>query len=404
MRILLLTYGIPWPLDSGARIRDFHLIRELSKAAEIHLWCFAKDEGSISDLRALRAVCCGLEIYRPAARSIFESLTAAASALRFGRPLATSPFYYADLEATLRHFANQKQIDVFQIEHSFLAPYVSAAPRGCRTVLSMHNVGWLQYARIAHLYTGIRRPLFAMKAGLMSGWEARIAGCFQHTIAVSEAEASLLRSANADLDVTVIENGVDCDALHPLPPAAHSNHILFVGVLGYPPNADAVLFFARRVLPLIRRHVPGVRFSVVGKAPPREVVALASSGVFTLHADVPDVLPYYTEASVCVAPLRAAGGTRLKILEAMALGRPTVSTTIGAEGLELQNGAELLIADSADDFAACVVRLLRDSALWREIARNARRRVETRHNWSALGAKQLALCASPVNNTADRPG
>ncbi len=397
VRVLLLTYGVPWPLNSGARIRDFNLIQALAGEVEITLCCFAKDEREIPDLSELRKICREVRVFRPPVRSMYGHAVAIGSAFRAGRPLATCSFFYPELAAELRLIAESQAVDIFQVEHSFLAAYVCAAAN-CRTVLSFHNVGYLQYARMARLDSGFRRRLgFRLKALLMRHWEASYAGRFHHSIAVSPTDAALLRTANPALQVSVVENGVDCRKFQPLPEAPRGNDLLFTGVLGYPPNTDAVRFFCARILPLVRRDVPDARVLIVGENAPPEISALASSEVAVISGGVDDLVPYYRQARVSVVPLRAGGGTRLKILESMALGRAVVSTSIGCEGLDVEHGRDLLIADAPDEFAASVVSLLRDGELRRALAARARRIVETKYDWPLLASKLLAVYRSLLN-------
>lgn len=395
MRMLAVTYGLPWPLTEGAKIRDYHLLREASQAAEVVLLSFCKDDPDHPDPGPLRTVCAAAETYAPPRRRGWRE---AAAHWRSGRPLATFPFYFEKFAQRIRSLAENHRVDFVQIEHSFLAPYRTAIPSGCRAILSLHNIGELQYSSMAKL-PGSGLPS-RVKAAAMRDWEADWASRFDHCIAVSADEAAWVRQRAPQLPLTVVENGVDCIRLQPLPPAADGNRtILFVGTLGYPPNADAVVEFARHALPQLQRSLPGVKLVAVGRNPRPEIRALRSEDGIEVHDDVPDVLPLYERSSVVVVPLRAGGGTRLKILEAMALGRPVVSTPKGCEGLEVAHQDQLLIADLAD-MPRQVERVLEDSTLAKELSARARRWVEARHDWRIPGARlrrvhrQLAGCAS----------
>jgi len=184
-----------------------------------------------------------------------------------------------------------------------------------------------------------------------------------------------------------------CKRIQPLAESASGNNLLFVGVIGYPPNADAVLYFCKSIMPLVRRKIPDVQLTVVGNAPPPEVCKLAVRDEVVVTGVVDDLVAYYARATVCVVPLRAGGGTRLKILEAMAFGRPVVSTSIGCEGLAAVDGEHLLIGDSPEDFAQNVIQLLLEPDLRHRITIAARRMVEQRYDWPIIGRK---LCGSMV--------
>jgi glycosyltransferase involved in cell wall biosynthesis len=224
----------------------------------------------------------------------------------------------------------------------------------------------------------------------MQRWEARFAARFDHCLVVSAQERDLLHAEDPSLPITVIENGFDVSLHHPLAPEP-GNRLLFVGELSYPPNADAVLFFCHAILPLVLREIPDVHLLVVGHRPPPAVQRLAAGGHVTVTGSVPDLLPYYRQAAVTVVPLRGGGGTRLKILESMALGRPVVSTAVGCEGLAVEDGAHLFVADEADHFAQRVVQLLRNPVLQARLAADARRLMEDRYHWPHIADKLIGV-------------
>jgi len=394
MKILFLTLGAPYPPDSGVKIRDYNIIKQISQKHSVALLSLLYSPTEIESLAQLKQHCETVDgvLMRPrSGRKHFGHLM---SQLIHRRPLATSPFYYPEMAEKIRRAVTARRVDLVQIEHSFLAPYVSAIPRGanCKTVLSLHNLGVKQYGRMRHLRMKPKeKALFWLKWLTMLGWEAKSAGDFDQIIAVSALEADLIKRANPRLRVAVIPNGCDTCVLRPLPEAANGNTLLYVGTLGYPPNVDAVLHFVETTLPIIRQHIPDVRFVVVGHRPPKEVQRLAERGELVAAGSVPDVLPFYQQAKVCVVPLRAGGGTRLKILEAMALGRPVVSTTLGCEGLEVKNHEHLMIADTPADFAHRVIQLLRDDELQRRLCQNARRLVEASYDWTAISGQLLQV-------------
>jgi glycosyltransferase involved in cell wall biosynthesis len=306
------------------------------------------------------------------------------------RPLAAFPYYCAEAVSRLQGTIAREKIDIFQVEHSLLGAYLDAAPRqgSCRTVLSLHNVCFEQYRQIARLEIGFAaRALYRLKAFAMSKAERHYIPRFDCCVVVSTAERELLQRALPGVRAVVIENGVDCAQLQPLPESASALGLLFAGVMDYPPNTDGVMLFARSILPRIRAFVPDVKLFVVGHAPPARVKALGREPGIEVTGYVSDILPYYRLSKVTVVPLRAGGGTRLKILESMALGRAVVSTTAGCAGLEVCHGVHLLVADHPQQFADCVVQLLGDDALRTELAGNARRLVEQRYDWPTIGRR-----------------
>ncbi len=393
MNILWVTYGLPYPPISGARLRDLNLIRQLAKRHAIHLFSLLEDASETDSVGELERFCASVETFPLGHQPLSARIDQFAQHVRARRPLATFPFMNHALRARLREVAAALPADAIQIEHSFLAPYVDALPPSFRglKMLSLHNLGELQYQRLAQLSRGLRARLdFSLKAHLMRRWEAEWAARFDCVIAVSDVDAQRLVSIDPALPVAVIENGVDTRQC-PLLPDAAEHRLLFVGTMGYAPNVDAMLWFCDRVLPRIQDVLPRVQLSIVGRAPAPAIRKLASRKNVSVTGQVADTTPHYRDASVVVVPLRAGGGTRLKILEAMAFGRPVVSTTLGCEGLAAQDGEHILIADSPAALADAVIRLLNDRARRERLAHNARRLAEERYDWSMIGGKLLAL-------------
>jgi glycosyltransferase involved in cell wall biosynthesis len=285
--------------------------------------------------------------------------------------------------------------DVIWVESSFLVPearqLMRAFPRS-RLVINAHNVEHILIRRMSQL---LRSPLARIWTRLQS-WSMRREECFGlrqacWTLACSKEDALCLRELGANGPVTVVRNGVDLSYFSPQEGEESNPTIIFTGSCGYSPNRDAVLFFHREILPRVEDSLPNCRFDVVGfdadsvfsaQHPQRTSVRV--------HANVADVRPHLARAWVVVVPLRAGSGTRLKIVEAMAMGKPVVSTTLGAEGLEVNHGVDILLADTPNDFAGAVVRLLNDPGERKRIARNACSLVETRYAWSSVTKSAMA--------------
>jgi sugar transferase (PEP-CTERM/EpsH1 system associated) len=389
-RILLINSGFPYPPTSGARIRDFHLIRQVSQAFKIVLLCLLQFPEERDRVEGLKPYCETIEVVSPIPQTFFANITGALRALLNRNPLAAYPYYSPQLAQKLREILKQQQIDVIQIEHSFLAPYADAIPlrRRYKTILSFHNVGERQYRSMTNMDFGAaKKLLYYLKWRLMRDWETNYAKKFDHCIVVSPLEKTALQQANPNLSVSVIDNAVDTLSYQPLIETADANAILFVGQFRYAPNADAVLWFSQHILPLIRRQVPDAQFFVVGGHPPEKIRNLSTNGHIVVTGYVENLIPYYERCKLSVAPLRAGGGTRLKILESMALGRPVVSTSIGCEGLKVNNNQDIMIADQPMFFAQKAIRLLSNRKLRRQIALNARQLVVSSYDWSISGQK-----------------
>ncbi len=397
MNVLFVTYGLPYPPDRGPRIRDSFLIKSVSRRHDVLLLSLLDSPEQMRYLSQMERHCRLVDAIVARPRSPAEHIRGVLRGVLSGRPPATHPFFYEEMAAKIREVTTRRNVDIVQIEHSFLAPYVDALPRGskCKAVLDFHNVGLGQYRRMIGLNTRPAQKLgFVLKWLLMLGWESAYAQRFDHCLVVSQQERELLQTSRPNLPISVIENGVDTTVCKPLPEASVGNVLLLVGTIGYPPNRDAVLYFCQRILPLIQRRIPDVKLYVVGHAPTSEIQGLAVRKNVVVTGSVPDIVPYYQQARLTVVPLRGGGGTRLKILESMAFGRPVVSTSLGCEGLAVVDGEHVMIADSPSEFAERVIQLLEDRGLRAQICENAVQLVQTRYDWSIISQKLMDVYAA----------
>jgi glycosyltransferase involved in cell wall biosynthesis len=223
-------------------------------------------------------------------------------------------------------------------------------------------------------------------------YEAQICRGADHVLAVSEKDAVMLRKLVSGLEVTVVPNGVNTRTYMPSPPHSSTPPILvFTGTMDFRPNVDAVLWFAHQVLPRVRETVPAVHLFVVGQRPHRRLDSLQAHPAITLTGWVDDVRPYIARAAVYIAPLRIGGGTRLKLLEAMAMAKPVVATRLGAEGYPVEDDRELLLADTPSSFAAAVVSLLQAPKRRTELGQSARVFVERHYDWRSIVPRMEAV-------------
>jgi len=370
-------------------LRVFNVLKRIAGRHEVTLGCHSwsdEDQEGASWLtrNGIRTV-----TGRLTAANWRHAAPALGSAIFAGRPPELVQYQTPELHALIA----QEHFDVLQVEETILTPYAASLPKGADTkkVLVFHNVHFVQAKRIARIET--MRGLQVWRdanAAMMRRYEPAIAAEFDRVVAVSDVDRSILLDVAPQLTIDVLPNGVDTKALRPLPEPTSRRSLVFVGTLNYRPCGDAVLWLTREVLPKLRQRFADIDLWIVGKEPPPEVEALASEGVY-VTGRVEDVAPYYERATVAVVPLRAGGGSRLKILEAMALGRPVVSTSVGAEGLEVTHGHDILLADDAESFAAAIMQLIDQKETWRTIAGNARRFVEERHDWDRITEKQLEI-------------
>ena len=414
MKILFITFGLPFPPNSGARIRDFNLISRVAVQHEVSVLSLLESVGEKQHMQAMRTYCRHVDGI-VADRGWMGTMGAAVSSLWRGQPVATAPYYYPQLAGLIRQLTQKHDFDIVQIEHSFLAPYrEDLAPefRGA-CVLSLHNIGVDQYRSMLDMSAGLARIPAWIKWLLMRGWEKRAARHFDLSIAVSEQDRRRLEILEdklspghvkqPDLRIGLVENGVDCARFLPLPEPwredcatgpENGGELIFVGTMGYLPNRDGVESFCRDILPIVRRRRPACRLTIVGSGGREFLSHLAQPGLVEITDRVENVTPFYQRAQVAVVPLRSGGGSRLKILEAMALGRPVVSTRLGCEGLALEDGKDVLIADDPELFARKILDLLADREHWRSLVHSARQTVAGRYDWNLIAQHLMSAYAA----------
>lgn len=361
--LLLLTQRIPYPPDKGEKIRYWPLLNHLARSWDVHLGCLIDDRGDDQYQPVVRALCADAYFARidPIAAKLL-----CVRGLITGDPLSVSYFRNKALAAWVDGVLGRVRPGVIMVCSSNMTPYVADAGQA-RLVVDLVDVDsekWRAYAAAARPGIGglAERIVYQREWKLTAALEGAIAGRADWCSFVSSTEADLFTRQHPDAAARTqaVPNGVDCGYFDPLLPwtapfdTARANYV-FTGTMDYPPNVDAVLWFAREVLPLILQRRPDAMLHVVGRSPAAAVARLATDDSIVVTGTVADVRPYLAHASAAVAPLRIARGIQNKVLEAMAMGRPVVVSRAGLEGIDATPGREVLLADAPDDFArACV--------------------------------------------------
>lgn len=380
-----MTARLPDPPDDGWKIRTSQLLIGLAAGGhEIDLLSFAGPGDEIRD-PSLRAALHETHLvprtdpYAP--RDLLRGLV--------GRqPFVVLNYARAGYAEAFQRLTSSRRYDVIQVEDIVLAQYVVGSDVPMR-ILDMHNVESLLMARYASDTRNVFKKLYArITARKLARYEREVADGFQLVVTCSANDRRQLEALGVGTPIRVVPNGVDASRYQDITAAtAESDTLLFVGSMDYHANVSAVLDFVGRVLPLIREKRPAVKFVVVGRNPPANVRALESEHV-VITGGVPDVRPYLEAASVVVTPLLVGGGTRLKILEAMAAERAVVSTTVGAEGIDADG--TVVLADTPSEFAAAVISLLADPEGRADLAERARRVAVERYDWRRITAAYVA--------------
>lgn len=397
MQILIIADYLPYPLVGGDRIRIYNLLRRVASHHEVSLAAFLETPDDAEGVPHLQQICARVETVSLRRRHPVSRLPGLFHYAIAGKPLELRFLYSDELARKIKGIASRTAFDIVQIE-SRMGLYLETIPakRLRKSILMFQNFTPQQYNRAFHIEDQWDRKIRSLlNSAAMRQWEPRYAERFNRCTTVSEIDRQLLLGVNPHLQVSVIPNGADVQKYKPLPARYDSPALLFIGNMGYAPCIDAAQYFCRDILPRIRRAISTTELWIVGRDPLPEVLGLNGGGVH-VTGRVDDVIPYYRQSSVCVVPLRSGGGTRLKILEAMALGRPVVSTTIGCEGLEVVDGEHLLVADSPDGFAEKTVRLLSDQQLYQYISANGRHLAETRYDWDKIAERLMQVYTEMV--------
>jgi glycosyltransferase involved in cell wall biosynthesis len=397
MRILFLSQLLPYPLDSGVKIRMYFTLRQLAQDHDVTLACFVRHDNTPDEIAHLNAFCRDVRTVLMQrsllkdARFLIQSVLANRS---FVIIRDTVPAMQRLVDALLEEAEREgRPYDAVHSDQLWMAQYALYARsrvsnRGFqmpKLVLDQHNAVHLILRRMAlHARNPLKRGFLAWESRKLARYEADTCRRFDHVITVTDEDKRALSRlyAGGPPPMTIIPICVDPSSVPVVPRDPESKTILHLGTMYWPPNIEGVLWFAREILPRVRRKIPGGEFCVVGKTPPRSVLELAAGdSAVSVAGYVADPEPYLRDSAVFVVPLHAGGGMRVKILDAWLWGIPIVSTTIGAEGIDVQEGENILIADDADAFAEAVVRLLDDRELAQRLAANGREWVERRYDW-----------------------
>lgn len=384
MRILHLATRLPWPPSDGAQLHVWHQLSRLARRHQARLLCFA-DHRDPASIRALAAAGIATETVPRHSRRLRQAFHAV-RALLGTTPYLALAYASPAMAAAVRRACAEWRPDIVHAHFLHMSQYLAECGNAIR-VLDLHNLEEQIWRRTADIHGNPLARLFARaQVERIARYQVRMASLADRVLTVSPLDAERLRAQAPDVEPVLIPNGVEVAAYTPPPTPPDSDELLFVGSMGWLPNTDAVAWFHRDILPLIFAQRPHAHLTLVGKSPPAHVAQLASQRV-TVTGYVDDVRPYLARAAVFVVPLRIGGGTRLKILEAMAAGVPVVSTRIGAEGLEVEHGRHVLLADTPADFAAAVLELLDNPDRRAALAAAARQRAAERYDWDNIVAR-----------------
>ena len=372
--VLFVSPYCPYPPNHGGAVRMYNLMREVARRHDVYLVSMIEYEKERESEARLRTFC----------KDVRFHLRGPTERTDFLDPASVQEFYSAPFARLIELVLGRHDIDIVQMEYTVLAHFLPDSAR-LKSVLTEIDLYFVSYLRAARARNRVGARLLGYYEWLrMFRYEMKWCDRYDLVLAMSDHDREVLGRYVPASKIAVVTNGVDL-ASYPMRDAApEGEEVLFVGNFRHAPNLDSILFFHGEVWPRIKRKCPRATLTIAGGNVPDEVRALADDPGVTVAGHVPDLDPLYARAAVFVAPITRGSGTRLKIVEAMAKGCPVVSTTLGAEGLQVKSGEHLLIADAPEDFAGRVVALLDDPALRDRLVGAARRLVEERYDWRAI--------------------
>ena len=382
---------------SGFRTRVFQMLRHLAARHEVVLLTYAR-QTERPDIEALRRH--GIEAHTVPSEwpTGLRKRQLQAASLGAGASYQLRLHRSDAMQRALDWLVANRSFDIVQLETNLMS-WLNTRGAG-PVVLDEHNIEYELLARTADEEDSPLRRLFnrlecrKVRREERHAWEQADACIF-----TSEREAAIVRRRLPNQQIAVVPNGVDIEYFHPTAAPPVSESIVFTGLMSYRPNVDGAVWFVEEVLPRIRAARPAVTFTIAGARPPREVLRLAGAGVRVTGA-LPDMRPVIAEAAVLVAPLRMGSGTRLKVVEGLSMGKAMVSTSLGCEGIAVQDGEHLRIADSPEQFAAAVLHLFDDPAATMRLGAAGRAMVERCYGWDGivrrLEKSYETLCRRPV--------
>lgn len=381
MKVLFITSQLPFPPDCGWNIRVFNFIRSLSDRHKITLLSFFTEKESSAHLSKLYEYC--PEIFAVKRSSSYHPFDLARG-LFTKIPFNIWNYRSKHMERKAKELLASEQFDVIQVEDIHMSQYLPTGFSGLK-ILDMHNVESQYMERFSKIERNILKKWYSsVTSGKLRAYEISHCGKFDVCLAVSENDKEAFQGFSMHRSVKVIPNGVDLSYFCSTGIETDTPTILFLGKLDYRPNMDALQYFITQIWPAVLRKIPEARFLVVGKNMPQNLENTLKSKNTIFRGYVADIREALSSCTAVVVPLRYGGGTRIKILEALAMEKPVVSTSLGSEGVEASHQKEILIADSPGYFAQCVIQLLNSTDLRRKLGRMGRRLVQGKYGWDKI--------------------
>jgi len=395
MKILWLSHFVPYPPKGGCFQRSYNLIKEAARKNEIYLVALrhknksTHPESEINKAKEeLEKFCRNVFIVDISSFSGFKFYFLALKSIFTTDPLTVNLFKSDDMHNLIQKLFKEIDFDIAHYDTISLAEYFKDTGNIPKYLTHHGMESFMIKRRVTNESNLINKLYFFIESFKLRRYEKKHCHKFNMNIMVSEDDKLMLKEISPSSRIVVVENGVDVNFFVPKAHHTNTSRLIFAGRLDQYSNIDAVVYFCLHIWPLIRERFPEMLFTIIGNNPPAKLLEISKNDErIEVLGYVDDVRPFFDQATISVCPIRDGGGTRIKILDAMAMGMPIVSTTIGCEGLDIISGENVLIANTPKEFLDNIEKLIIDKNLRKSLSINARKIVENKYSWSIIGEK-----------------
>lgn len=399
MNILFLSTENPYPPDHGHYIRTYNILKYIVSYHNVYFLAFIKNKENFNNVEPIRRMCKFADVFiNPDDESRFRFFLSLLINIFSPLPYIAQKYYQKNMRQKIKEILKENKIDIVHFDMLHLARYLTEV-EGIPKILTEHNV---ETFRILSLLKNSRNIIFKMFMYLqyikLKRYEKNVCPNFDICATVSEHDLNLLKTMSPSTKCVVIPNGVDTtyfmpDGRNPLP-----NSLIWVGGMDNLYNREAVDFFLSKIFPFIQREMPGVKFTAVGKLPTKKLLHLARTNKnIEVIGYVNDVRPFINSAAVYVAPIKSGSGTKLKVLNALSMAKPVVTTSMGVEGIDAKDYEHLMIADDPELFATKTINLLNNPQYALKIGGNGRKLIIEKYDWEIIGKRMNRLYEGVLN-------
>ena len=400
MNILFLSTENPFPPDHGHYLRTYNVLKYLAVHHNVFFLAFIKSEEELNNVEPIREICKSADVFIiPDNVSKIKFLISLLLNFFSPLPYIAQKYYRNDMRQKVREILKRERIDVVHFDMLHLARYRNELD-GIPSVLTEHNV---ESSRILTLLKNSSNFIFKSFMFLqyvkLKKFESLACKDFNVCVAVSETDKSMLETMSPSARFVVVPNGVDTTYFAPDELCPDANTVIWAGSMNDMYNSEAVDFFLDEVFPLIHQEIPNIKFTAIGKAPTKKLLSLAKRNKYAIPVGyVDDVRPYINSAAVYIAPIKSGGGTKLKVLNALSMAKPVVTTSVGAEGIDAIENEHLLIADDPRAFAEKTIYLLKNPEFASRLGANGRKLIVKKYDWKIIGEKMNRIYDGLLNS------